>query len=110
MNWIPLNSIETLDIIKQKSFDKPQIIFKHSTTCSISKMALSRLERAVAPDEIDFYYLDLLNYRPISKEVAEKFDVSHESPQALVIKNGVCIYDESHTGILMDELIQQAGV
>ena len=89
---------------------KPQVIFKHSTTCSISKMALDRFERATAPETIDFYYLDLLSYRSISNSIAETFQVHHESPQVILIKNGECIYDESHYGIMMDELVEQAGV
>jgi bacillithiol system protein YtxJ len=73
-------------------------------------MAHSRFERADAPDKIDFYYLDLLNYRSLSSAVAETFQVHHESPQVLLIKNGECTYDESHYGIMMDEVIEQAGV
>jgi len=110
MNWINLNDIEQLTSIREASFNKPQLIFKHSTTCSISKMAYSRFERAEAPDTIDFYYLDLLNHRNISAAVAETFKVHHESPQVVLIKNGECIYDESHYGIMMDEVIEQAGV
>jgi bacillithiol system protein YtxJ len=110
MNWITLNTIEQLNLIKEASFSKPQVIFKHSTTCSISKMAFSRFERAEAPNTIDFYYLDLLNYRPISSEIADLFHVYHESPQVLLIKNGECTYDESHYGIMMDEIVEQAAV
>ena len=110
MNWITLNSENQLEAIRQASFNKPQVIFKHSTTCSISNMAFSRFERAEAPDNIDFYYLDLLNFRPLSAAIAEKFQVHHESPQVLLIKNGECTYDESHYGIMMDEIIEQAGV
>jgi bacillithiol system protein YtxJ len=110
MNWITLNTIDQLDLIKEASFSKPQVIFKHSTTCSISNMAFSRFERAEAPETIDFYYLDLLSYRPVSSAIAEKFQVHHESPQVLLIKNGECTYDESHYGIMMDELVEQAGV
>lgn len=110
MNWINLNELDQLATIKEASFAKPQVIFKHSTTCSISKMAFSRFERAEAPDTIDFYYLDLLNYRNISAAVADVFQVHHESPQVVLIKNGACIYDESHYGIMMDDLIEQAGV
>jgi bacillithiol system protein YtxJ len=110
MNWITLNTIEQLDVIKEASFVKPQVIFKHSTTCSISKMAFSRFERAEAPDTIDFYYLDLLNYRSISNAIAEVFHVHHESPQILLIKNGECTYDESHYGIMMDELLEQVNI
>ncbi len=110
MNWIQLNALEQLDLIREASFNKPQLIFKHSTTCSISKMAFSRFERAEAPDTIDFYYLDLLNYRSISNAIAETFKIHHESPQVILIKNGECTYDESHYGIMMDEVIEQAGV
>ncbi len=110
MNWHNLNTIEQLDLIQEASFTKPQVIFKHSTTCSISNMAFSRFERAEAPETVDFHYLDLLNYRSISNAIAEKFQVHHESPQVLLIKNGACIYDESHYGIMMDELVEQAGV
>jgi bacillithiol system protein YtxJ len=105
MNWHPINSLDQLEQIKTASFTTPQVIFKHSTTCSISRMALDRFERATAPENVDFHYLDLLNYRSISSEIATFFEVHHESPQVILIKNGECIYDESHYGIMMDELI-----
>ena len=109
MNWIPLTDVQQLDLIQQNSYSTPQVIFKHSITCSISKMALSRMERAEAPENIQFYYLDLLNYRAISNAIAEKFKVFHESPQILLIKNGECIFDESHGGIQMEEILEQAA-
>jgi bacillithiol system protein YtxJ len=68
-------------------------------------MALDRFERAATPEMVDFHYLDLLNYKAISNEIASFFQVHHESPQVILIKNGECIYDESHYGIMMDELI-----
>jgi bacillithiol system protein YtxJ len=108
MQWNPITTIEQLDTISAASFTKPQIILKHSTTCSISKMALARLERSTTPADIDFNFLDLLNYRSISQAIAEKFDVVHESPQILLIKNGECIYEESHGGIQMEEIVEQA--
>lgn len=108
MQWNPIIDSNQIEAIKAASFTKPQLILKHSTTCSISKMALARLERAETPTQIDFHYLDLLNYRNISKEIAESFDVSHESPQVLLIKNGHCVYDESHGGIQMEEIEEQA--
>ncbi|MFY7899929.1 MAG: bacillithiol system redox-active protein YtxJ [Chitinophagaceae bacterium] len=107
MNWISLNSQEQLSAIKQQSFNKPQVIFKHSTRCSISSMALSRLERAEVPQNADFYFLDLIAFRSVSDAVAEEFQVHHESPQVIVIKNGECVYDESHYAITMDEIEAQ---
>ncbi len=105
MNWHPINSIDQLEQIKVASFITPQVIFKHSTTCSISRMALDRFERAATPEKVDFHYLDLLNYKAISNEIASFFQVHHESPQVILIKNGECIYVESHYCIMMDELI-----
>ncbi len=108
MHWIPLTSIDQLAAIKQLSNTKPQVIFKHSTRCSISSVAKNRLEKGNTPSGIDFYYLDLIQYRPISAAIAEHFNVYHESPQVLLIKNGLCVYDESHSSILMDDIIEQS--
>ena len=79
MEWQNLTELSQLGTIKNKSFERPQVIFKHSTTCSISKMAFSRFDKAEAPEGVDFYYLDLLQYRPISNAIAEQFEVFHES-------------------------------
>ncbi len=106
MNWKEFSDDAGLEAIKKLSIEKPQVIFKHSTRCSISTMAKSRLERTVAPDSIDFNYLDLIAHRDISNKIANDFDVEHASPQILIIKNGECVYDESHNAISMDEVIE----
>lgn len=110
MKWIQLTREEQLAEIREKSATVPQVIFKHSTRCGTSAMVLSRLERSEAPSGIDFYFLDLISYRNISNRIAEEFNVYHESPQVLLIRNGECVYDESHMGIRMDELSEQAAV
>src|SRR5215469_1869043 len=99
MNWIALQTEAQLNDIKEKSTRRPQVIFKHSTRCSTSALVKGRLERAQKPEAIDFYYLDLLNHRPISNKIADTFSVDHESPQVLLIRDGECVYDESHLGI-----------
>ncbi len=106
MNWKEFTSEEGLEEIKRRSAEKPQVIFKHSTRCSISTMAKSRLERATTPEAIDFNYLDLIAHRNVSSKIAELFDVEHASPQVLIIKDGTCIYDESHNAISMDEIVE----
>ncbi len=106
MNWKEFTSEEGLEEIKRRSIEKPQVIFKHSTKCSISSMAKSRLERGNAPEAIDFNYLDLIAHRNVSSKIAELFDVEHASPQVLIIKDGACIYDESHNAISMDEIVE----
>jgi bacillithiol system protein YtxJ len=109
MNWIPLTRPEQVAEIVERSHSIPQVIFKHSTRCGTSAMILSRLERSAADGHMDFYFLDLIRYRPISDQIAEQFGVFHESPQVLLIRNGECVYDESHMGISMDELTEQAA-
>lgn len=107
MNWNRLDSKEVLDRIIEESNENPVVIFKHSTSCSISAMALSRLERNWNDSEMDkvkAYYLDLISYRDISNAVAEKFGVMHQSPQVLLIKSGACVYDDSHMGISYQNL------
>lgn len=110
MNWIDLYTPEQLSSIKDLSKNRPQVIFKHSTRCSISNVAKARLEKAAVPEQIDFYFLDLLKHRQLSNQIAEEFDVHHESPQVLLIQNGECIYDESHSGISMSEIEQQVSL
>jgi bacillithiol system protein YtxJ len=107
MKWILLTEEGQLQNIVKKSEHKPQVIFKHSTRCSISSMAKARLERSPAPQDADFYFLDLITYRSLSNKIAEYFSVYHESPQILVIRNGECIFDESHGAIDMSDISDQ---
>jgi bacillithiol system protein YtxJ len=97
---------EQLKQIISKSQLRPQVIFKHSTRCSISAVALQRLQKTSQPSDIDFYYLDLLANKSLSNKVAEVFKVNHESPQVLVIRDGACVYDESHMGISMADIVE----
>ena len=102
MNWTKLVSKEQLESIQKESQNHPVVIFKHSTSCSISKASLARLERNWKVDdlpEVPLYLLDLLSYRDISNAIAKTFQVHHESPQVLIIKNGQSVYDKSHFDI-----------
>jgi len=105
MNWTQLQSTDQLNEIK--SLPGYSIIFKHSTRCSISMMAKRRFELDwdSLPEEIPLYFLDLIQYREISNQIAQLFDVYHESPQLLLIKDGECILDQSHGGISIDEAL-----
>ncbi len=108
MQWIQLNEEAQLQQIIAASQNKPQVIFKHSTRCSISAVALQRLQKASQPNGFDFYFLDLLAHRPISAKIAETFKVHHESPQVLLIKDGECVFDESHLSISMNDIVEEA--
>ncbi len=100
INWIALTDLGQLNEIIDLSHEQPVAIFKHSTRCSISRMALKQfenefdLEGSVTP-----YFLDLLNHRDISNEIATRFEVYHQSPQLLLIKEGKAVYDASHSDI-----------
>lgn len=109
MNWIVLQDESQIQEIRVKSSQRPQLIFKHSTRCGISSMAQNRLNRHETPEEIDFYYLDIIGNRQISGRIAQDFNVRHESPQVLLIRDGICVYNESHSGIEMEEILEQAG-
>ena len=98
--WKALNTVSQLDDIAKQSKAKTQLVFKHSTRCGISRMVMNQFVSAYDIDiNADLYYLDLLSYRDVSNEVGYKFQVMHQSPQLLVIKNGVAVAHASHGGI-----------
>ena len=100
VNWTELTNILQLQEVEAISNQKPVIIFKHSTRCSISRMALKQFEREYnLEDIVDAYFLDLIAHRDISNEIADRFSVYHESPQLILIKNGKAVYDVSHSSI-----------
>jgi bacillithiol system protein YtxJ len=108
LNWIPLTSIEQLEEIKLQSKTESVLIFKHSTSCGISSMVIRRFENLFTEEHqyLKVYYLDLLKYRNISDEAGYTFQVMHQSPQLLAIKNEVSIFDASHYDITTMNLIR----
>ncbi|MFD2873148.1 bacillithiol system redox-active protein YtxJ [Mucilaginibacter ximonensis] len=105
MTWIQLTSAQQLNELKQKP--GYSLIFKHSTRCSISMMAKRRFELdwEDLPKEMPLYFLDLIQYRDLSNQVAEVFHIHHESPQLLLIKDGECILDQSHGEISVEDTL-----
>ncbi|MEL0456690.1 bacillithiol system redox-active protein YtxJ [Flavobacteriaceae bacterium SZ-1-7] len=101
LSWISLTELQQLEEIKTKSETKTQFIFKHSTRCGISRMVKNQFEKDFDFDEnqADLYYLDLIAYRDISNAIAETFQVVHESPQLLVVKNGTVVAHASHGAV-----------
>lgn len=100
INWIPLTELQQLDQTKAVSHDNLVVIFKHSTRCSISRMVLKQFENEYnLEDKVTLYFLDLLNFRSISNAISEEFQVEHQSPQIIVIKNGKAIFNASHSAI-----------
>jgi bacillithiol system protein YtxJ len=100
INWIPLTELHQLEETKTVSNDNLVVIFKHSTRCSISRMALKQFENEYdLEDKVTLYFLDLLNFRSISNAISEEFHVEHQSPQIIVIKNRKAIFNASHGAI-----------
>jgi bacillithiol system protein YtxJ len=93
-----LNEIQDIDKIIELSHGKFQLIFKHSTVCPISRMSYEKMlaEYPLLEDQADLYYLGVIEQRPLSNYVAEVLNIRHESPQLLVVRNGECIFNESH--------------
>ena len=106
INWLPLTSLTQLEEIKKNSATESIVIFKHSTRCGISKMVIKQFENLFDEElkNLKVYYLDLLNYREISDEIGYQFQVFHQSPQALIIKNGNAVAHASHYDITQLDL------
>ena len=101
LDWIQLIEMSQLDTIIKNSNTKTQAIFKHSTRCGISRSVLRKFEQQFdSSSSVELHFLDLLNHRDISNEIAHRFNVIHQSPQLLVIKNGVVEVHDSHYDIL----------
>ena len=98
LSWTPLISVEEINTIKEISKNQSILIFKHSTRCGISRMIIKQFESLFNEEnkQLKVYYLDLLNFREVSSKLSEVFQVIHQSPQLLVVKNGISVYDESH--------------
>jgi bacillithiol system protein YtxJ len=107
MNWKSITKPEQLKDLIAESTENPVVIFKHSTSCSISATAKGRVERQweeAGLQDVTPYFLDLLSFRSISNQIADQFDVTHQSPQLLLIQDGECVYHASHLGINLNEV------
>lgn len=105
--WKKIESEEDLKNALENSFNQRIAIFKHSTSCFISKTVLRNFEKEIEnlDQKVELYFLDLLKYRSISNKIAEDLGVRHESPQLIVIENGKAINSASHQHISADQII-----
>jgi bacillithiol system protein YtxJ len=106
--FFTLNTKEQFDEIDEISHTKPVVLFKHSTRCIISRTVLKQFDTEFhfPEDKMDWFLLDLLNFRDLSNEIASRYNVTHQSPQIVVIRNGKAVFNESHDGISVDDLKQ----
>ena len=107
LSWNHINSIEDLNVAISNSNEQAVLLFKHSTRCSISTMAKSRLEdKWTINTKIQPYYIDLIAYGDVSNEIAERFNVIHQSPQAIIILNESCVGNYSHNEISLESILK----
>ena len=105
VNWIELKDLTQLQEIVTLSEQNPVVIFKHSTRCIISRTVLKNFEKEFdLESKVKPYFLDLLEFRPISNEIASLFNVTHQSPQLILVKDGKAIYNASHDNIEVKDL------
>lgn len=104
IRWNELSNVSDLDQAIELSFEKPVLLFKHSTRCSISSMALNRTESGwdIPEEELAPFYLDLIAHRDVSAAIADKLNVFHQSPQIILVKEGKAVLDASHNEIRVD--------
>lgn len=85
--------------------DEKVLVFKHSATCPVSQTAYEEYEAFIKVNEsFKTYFLVVQEDRPLSNHIAETFHVKHESPQALLFKNGDVVWHDSHWRITADSL------
>lgn len=106
--WKTIKSEEDLEKAIKQSYENRVAIFKHSTSCFISKTVLKNFEKEIENSDeqnASFYFLDLLAFRPISNKIAEDFGIRHESPQLIVFENGEPINNASHQDISLSQIL-----
>ena len=105
--WKKIESEEDLEKAIENSYHQKIGIFKHSTSCFISKTVLKNFEKEIEniDQKVELYYLDLLAHRPISNKIAEILEIRHESPQFIVVENGKAIINASHQDISLSQIV-----
>ena len=106
MHWIHLTDEDQLQKIVVRSQEKPQIVFKYSSCCPLSETIFQGLQERRCPQQVDFHFLDLTSHADIAEKVSSIFHVSDLAPQILIIKDGECIFNESHPEICLEEIME----
>jgi bacillithiol system protein YtxJ len=81
------------------------LVFKHSLICPVSARAFAEYEAfAAARPDVPTAWIDVIGERPWSRRVAEATGVTHQSPQALLVRDGRVAWHASHGAILRQAL------
>ena len=102
LNWFTIKSKDQLQELDRLSKEKLMVIFKHSSSCPISKMVFKRFQKEAdfEDEKADLFYVNVLDQRDISNAIAEHYGVLHQSPQLIIIKNEDVVHHASHSAIV----------
>ena len=94
--FLPLTTPEQFDALVAASSPAVVVIYKHSPTCGTSAQAYDELESLLDDAPVDIHLVDVLASRALSQGIAAHTRVRHESPQVLVLRNGIVVWHASH--------------
>jgi bacillithiol system protein YtxJ len=101
-NFSPVSDASALEQLFERSNAEPVLLFKHSNSCPISARAYRQMQGVKVPVAI----LVVQDDRELSRDVATRTGVRHETPQALVLRNGRAVWAASHFDISADAVEQ----
>ena len=102
-----LTTVNELEDALADSVNKVQLIFKHSLTCPISSRAYEEFMRhlnGAASKDVEYRLIIVQHSRNVSTAAAEQLEVKHESPQAILVRDGRAIWHASHFNITTSSL------
>ncbi len=101
----PLADYSELDIAVERG---DFILFKHSTACPTSTRAHQQVNKFLATTPpAPVYLVDVIQQTELSRQIAERFGVRHESPQAILVRNGVATWNASHFAVTAKALARE---
>ena len=102
----PLSDIVELEAAIEESVQRPVLLFKHSRQCGVSCEALdelrSHIDRHAGPAV--YKMITVQTHRPISDAAARRLGIRHETPQAILLKDGKPVWSGSHFRITAEQL------
>jgi bacillithiol system protein YtxJ len=103
---MPVTDVQSLDAAIAESRERPVLLFKHSRYCGVSCEALDELHAHIerASEHAIYKLITVQTHRPVSDAAAQKCGVRHETPQAILLRDGKPVWNASHFRITASEL------
>ena len=106
---MPLHDVESLDAAIAESRERPVLLFKHSRYCGVSCEALDELQahnEGDGPDGVSYKMITVQTDRPVSDAIAQRLGIRHETPQAILLRDGKAVWNASHFRITASKLAE----